>query len=284
MFGGNIVGRAFAALATIVFAFAISDERAAAQAVYTYTGHPFTLFSCGPSVPAPGTMDCTIPAPTNPNTSYTATDHVTATLTLESALGPNFAYADISSLPGFSLTLNDGHQTISTPLGLGEFLFAFAGTDASGNINQWRLGVNTGGTDDGGIHTFNFVDTMSHVFDDGIIACCDPSPPGDLASNSSMPGTWSSGSGGPPSPTTSVNSLVGMISSPNLGLTAGQISSLTDKLNNVLVSLRAGQSRQAANQLNAFINSVQSSVKNQKINAQTGVTLTSAANAIVAVL
>lgn len=284
MFSARTASRAIAALATIFIAFAATGERAAAQAVYNYTGNPFNLFSCGPSSPGPGTIDCSTPSPTNPDTSYTATDHVTATLTLDSPLGPNFAYADISSLPGFSLTLNDGEHMVSTPLTSGQGLFGFAGTDASGNINQWRLGINTGGFDNGGIITFNFTDSSgTHVFDWGTLKCCDPTPGGDLAQNFSMPGTWTGGSS-PPSPTSSVNNLIGMLSNPLLQLTSGQVNSLTDKLNNVLVSLQAGLNKQAVNQLNAFINSVQSSVKNQKISSQTGTTLINAANAIIAVL
>jgi len=281
MFLARIAGRACAAFATILLAFAATSEHAAAQVTYSYTGNPFTLFSCGPSGSG-GTLACSIPGP-NANTSYTATDHVTATLTLDSPLGPNFAYSDISGLAGFSLTLNDGHQTITTPLASGQFLFAFAGTDASGNINEWRLGVNTGGVLNGGIHTFDFTDTMTHVFDNGFLECCDPSPGGDFGENFSMPGTWSAGSS-QPTPTASVNNLIGVVSNPSLQLTSGQINSLTDKLDNVLASLQAGLNKQAINQLNAFISSVQSSVKTGKINAQTGATLVAAANAIIAVL
>jgi hypothetical protein len=54
-----------------------------AQATYRYTGNPFTFFSCGPNADDTATMDCSTPAPTNIHTSYTATDHVTATLTLD---------------------------------------------------------------------------------------------------------------------------------------------------------------------------------------------------------
>jgi hypothetical protein len=272
---------AIAGLATSFFAFAGMSERAAAQATYNYTGNNFTLFSCGPSSPGPGTLDCSTPAPTNPDTSYTATDHVTARLTLASPLGANFAFSDVHNLPGFSLTLSDGQQTVSTPVGAGQSVFAFVSTDASGNINQWELGINTGGFDDGGIATFNDA-SVSDVFDQGTISCCDPSPPGNLAINFSMPGTWNGGGGG--SPSSSVNNLIGMIANPSLGLTAGQISSLTDKLNNVLGSLQAGLDKQAINQLKAFISSVQSAVKNQKISAPTGTTLIGAANAIIAVL
>jgi hypothetical protein len=285
MISARIVGRAVVALATILIAVSGTSERAAAQATYSYTGNPFTFFSCGPNADDTATLDCSAaPAPGNPHTSYTATDHVTVTLTLDSALGPNFAYSDIRNLSGFLLTLNDGEHTVSTPLTPGEGLFASVGTDANGNINQWRLGINTGGALNGGITTFDFTDDSgTHVFDAGTLACCDPTVPGNLAINFSMPGSWTGGSS-PPTPTASVNNLIGVISNPSLGLTSGQISSLTDKLDNVLASIQAGQLKQAINQLNSFINSVQSSVKTGKISAQTGTTLVNAANAIIAAL
>ena len=75
-----------------------------------------------------------------------------------------------------------------------------------------------------------------------------------------------------------------MVSNPLLGLTSGQVSSLTDKLNNALASIQAGLNKQAINQLNAFINSVQSSLKTGKMSAQTATTLLDAANAIIATL
>jgi hypothetical protein len=88
------------------------------------------------------------------------------------------------------------------------------------------------------------------------------------------------------SPAQSVTNLISLISNPNSGLalTSGQISSLTDKLNNALASIQAGLNAQAVNQLQAFINSVQSNLKTGKISAQTASTLISAANAIIAVL
>lgn len=69
-----------------------------------------------------------------------------------------------------------------------------------------------------------------------------------------------------------------------MNLTSGQVSNLTDKLNNAQASIQAGLNKQAINQLNAFINSVQSSLKTGKISAQTGKTLIDAANAIIALL
>jgi hypothetical protein len=255
---------------------------ASAQATYSYTGNPFTFFSCGPNTDDTATMDCSIPAPTNIHTSYTATDHVTATLTFDAPLGPNFAYADVSTLPGFHLTLDDGQHTVSTPLAAGQGLFSFVSTDASGQINQWRLGINTGGALNGGIVTFNFTDISgTHIFDQGVLSCCDPAPPGNLGEIFGVPGTWSSGN---PSPATLVTNLINVVSDPSLHLTSGQVSSFTDKLNNALASIQAGLNKQARNQLNAFINSVQSTVKTGKMSAQTGKTLTDAANAIIATL
>ena len=81
-----------------------------------------------------------------------------------------------------------------------------------------------------------------------------------------------------------VTALIANLSDPSLGLTKAQISSLTDKLNNVLASIQAGLNKQAINQLNAFISSVQSSFKTGKISLATANTLIGAANAIIAVL
>ena len=85
------------------------------------------------------------------------------------------------------------------------------------------------------------------------------------------------------SPTQAVTDLINLIANPYSGLilTAGQASSLTDKLNNVLTSVQAGQNKRAINQLQSFINSVQTYLKNGRISAQTATTLTVAANAII---
>lgn len=85
-------------------------------------------------------------------------------------------------------------------------------------------------------------------------------------------------------PPAASSALVAELSSASLGLTSGQISSLTDKLNNAILSIQQGLNGQAINQLSAFINSVQSSVKTGKITTQAGAALTSAAQAIIATL
>jgi len=81
-----------------------------------------------------------------------------------------------------------------------------------------------------------------------------------------------------------VSALITKLSDPSLGLTAGQISSFTEKLNNALASIQARLNKQAGNQLNGFLNSVQPSLKTGKISATTAATLTSAANQIIAAL
>ena len=58
---------------------------AAQTTSYEYQGNPFNQFSCGPFVDSQtgnvtGTLNCSSPAPTNTNTSYTAADFVSATL------------------------------------------------------------------------------------------------------------------------------------------------------------------------------------------------------------
>jgi hypothetical protein len=238
-------------------------------------GNPFTLFSCGPSVPGPGTILCSTPAPTNPNTSYTASDHVEATLVLTNPLPASIAYQDVRTFAGFSLTMTDGQHTVTNLDAVG--MFAEVSTDASGNILQWRLVINTGGALNGGIATQN----ATFVTDSGTLACCDPTVSGNLARNSGIAGVWSSGA---PTPESLVTNLIIVVSDPLLGLTAGQISGLTDKLNNALASIQTGSNKQAVNQLNSFIKSVESSVKNGKISAESGTTLTTAANAIIVAL
>ena len=264
-----------------IIAATLLSVPALAQATYTYTGNPFTLFSCGASNPGPGDILCSTPGP-NSFTSYTASNSVTATLTLANPLPANMSFQDVSSMAGFQLTLNDGQHTVTNAMAVG--MFAQVATDANGNISAWHLVVNTGGLQNGGIATSNFTDSSgSHVFDSGTLACCDPTVPGNLAENFGIPGTWSSSSG-TQTPSALVNNILQLVSDPLLQLTAGQTNSFTDKLNNVLASIQAGQNKQAINQLNSFISSVQTALKNGKISAQSATTLINAANAAIASL
>lgn len=81
-----------------------------------------------------------------------------------------------------------------------------------------------------------------------------------------------------------INNFVNQLSDPSLGLTTGQINSLTDKLLNSLASVEQGANKQAINQLTAFINSVNAWLNTGKISSATANTLIAAVNAIIAVL
>jgi hypothetical protein len=265
------------ALATFVFTGGMLAARpAAAQATYEYTGNPFTLFSCGPNSTNTGTLGCATPAPTNPLTSYTATDRVTATLTLDVALPASMPLTDVRTFAGFLLTMSDGQHTVTNLQQVG--MFAQVATDASGQIVQWRLVINTGGTLNGGISTSN----TPFLADTGTLACCHPTVPGNFGQVFGNPGTWTMDTARTPSE--AVVDLMDVVSDPGTGLSTGQINSLNDKLSNALASIDAGLNKQAINQLQAFISSVESSVKNGKIAAADGAALIASATDIIGML
>jgi hypothetical protein len=115
-------------------------------------------------------------------------------------------------------------------------MFAEVSTDASGNILQWRFVINTGGVPNGGIATYTA--PFGFIADTGTLKCCDPSPGGDFARNTNIPGVWSSGT---PTPQALVANLIHLVSDPLLQLTNGQVNSLTDKLNNALALTKPGR-------------------------------------------
>ena len=257
---------------------------------YQYQGNTFTVFSCGPFIDSvtgqvTGTANCSTPAPTNLFTSYTLADKVTATLVFSAPLPPNMAMTAVNGLPGFLLTLNDGHQTVQTPIVSGQALVATVATDATGNIAEWRLFINTGGTLNGGVSTQRFTNTTGTLVqsDGGTIACCDPNVSGDLGRRSGLAGVWTI-AGGTPEPDALVENLIDVVFDPDTGLTGGQINSLSDKLNGALASIDAGALKQAVNQLNSFISSVQVAVKTGKMSSGTGASLIAAANDVIALL
>jgi hypothetical protein len=268
--------RAVTIVAAVYTLVALAATPAGAQTTYQYDGNPFTLFSCGPHSSGSGTLLCATPGP-NQNTSYLATDHVTATLVLDAPLSPNMPLQDVRSFPGFSLTMNDGRHTVTNLIAVG--MFAEVATGPNGEITSWHLVINTGFPLNGGIATSNY----TFVSDSGTLSCCDPTVHGDTALVFNNPGTWTTDTA-PSGPSEAIADLIGIVGAPSTGLTAGQISSLTDKLNNALASIDAGLNKQAVNQLLAFINAVQSSVKNAKMSASTAQSLIDAANAIIAVL
>ena len=258
---------------------------------YQYQGNTFTSFSCGPFIDSvtgqvTGTANCSTPSPTNAFTSYTLADKVTATLVLGAPLPANMAMTSVIGLPGFVLTLNDGHQTVQTPITPGQGLIATVATDATGNISEWRLILNTGGTLNGGVSTQRFTNTTTGSLvqsDMGTLACCHPTVPGDFGRRSSLAGVWTV-AGGTPEPDELVENLIDVVFDPDTGLTAGQINSLSDKLNSALASIDAGLLKQAVNQLNSFISSVQVAVKTGKMSSGTGASLIAAANDVIALL
>jgi len=268
----------FLTLVTVVYTLVtLGATPAAAQTTYQYEGNPFVVFSCGLSSSGTGTANCPTPAPANPNTSYLATDRVTGTLVLDAPLPANMPLQDVRTFAGFALTLNDGQQTVTDQDAVG--MAAEFATGPSGEITSWRVIINTGFPLNGGVATQN----AAFMSDSGTLACCDPTVPGDLARVSNAPGTWTVST--PPSgPAAAVADLILVVGAPSTGLTTGQVSSLTDKLNNALASIEAGLNKQATNQLEAFINSVQSSAKTGKMSAATAQLLIDAANAIIAQL
>jgi len=78
--------------------------------------------------------------------------------------------------------------------------------------------------------------------------------------------------------------LASMVANPSLGLTSGQVSSLSTKLTDIAGSIQAGQNNAALNELNAFVNQVQAAVRNGKMDTATGNMLIAAANAMIAAL
>jgi hypothetical protein len=184
----------------------------AATATYQYTGKSFTYFSCGPSADNTATMDCfNFPAPGNSNTSYTATDHVAATLAFDSPLVAGLNYQDVTGQAGFQLTMDDGHQTlISGTATAAGGVIAKVSTDANGHIiGPWLLVINEGNTADSGIASENEPPVQSFVQDSGVLACCDPTIHGDLAINQNLAGTWSGNTPPPPPPNLAGKNLKG---------------------------------------------------------------------------
>jgi hypothetical protein len=250
---------------------------AAAQVVYNYTGNSFTLFSCG------GSSLCAIAGP-NANTSYTATDEVTAKLELSAPLAPNLVFQDVSGLAGFRLTLEDRLQVMVATAGyLGGFE-AKVSTDSEGRIiGPWSLIVNCCQFPNNGVATLNNPGGRG-VADSGVLSAPTasfPNTPLDRGSVGTNPGSWVTA---PPTPAAAVTALITLINTTELGLTVGQVQNLTETLNNVLASVEAGQNKTAIRQLKAFIRSAESARRKGTMLPETAATLIAAANAIIALL
>ena len=179
--------------------------------------------------------------------------------------------------------MTDGVQTLTFgyPTSLADSLVAGVTTDGAGHIIDWDFGLQISGT-------ARFMESLRLTSPVGVVGwdvaylrVSDGVTAGDYAFNSNAPGTWTYPNVGPDP---AVRALITLLSDPSLGLTQGQIKSLTDKLNNVLASIAAGDNAQAINQLAAFINQVVAAVSSGKMSSTTGATLLEAANLIIAML
>jgi len=194
--GGGHGVKAIVCAAMAFMRLMVGAQQASAQTTYRYHGNVFKFFSCGPG-PEGGTKGCPdAPAPGNPLTTYLATDFVSATLTFSAPLPANLAIQDVTTRPGFSMTMSDGRQTLT--MADVNVAAALVATDADGEIREWELRMSTPADP----HTFSFreVTTTSEHFgtfianqDGGTLACCDPFVSGNLASNQDAPGSWNMG-------------------------------------------------------------------------------------------
>ena len=240
---------------------------AAGPVVYHYTGNPFTLFSCGAS---DGSGACPTPAPANTFTSYTATDHITATLTLDAPLPANASFLDLKTLPGFQLSLSDGHQTL-TQADSSDGISVDVSTDANGNIIGWYLGVGANG--------HQILTALESInVDEAVLECCDPALHANLAYNQN-PGIWTVGA---PTPAQAITDLIGVVNDPATGLRKNQVRRLTKILDGALADAQAGRTKKAIKELEAFIKSVRDAERAGRMSHQTAAMLIAAANAIIA--
>ena len=240
---------------------------AAGPVVYHYTGNPFTLFSCGAF---DGSGACPTPAPSNPYTSYTVTDHITATLSLDAPLPANASLLDLKTLPGFQLSLSDGHQTL-TQADSSDGISVDVTTDANGNIIGWYLGVGANG--------HQILTALESInVDEAVLQCCDPALHSNLAYNQN-PGIWTVGA---PTPAQAITDLIGVVNDPATGLRRNQVRRLTRILDGALRDAQAGRTKKAIKELEDFIKSVRDAERAGRMSHQAAAMLIAAANAIIA--
>lgn len=76
---------------------------------------------------------------------YDANDHVGVTLTFDSLLANNWYTLDASTIPGFGIVISDGVQTFNQLYGA--FNYVRLQTDASGNIVEWMIYIDSSNDD-----------------------------------------------------------------------------------------------------------------------------------------
>lgn len=134
-------GRVVICIAIVCVWMALFSQPAAAVVTCEYTGNHFNNFSCGS-----GGDTCPIPNPAT--SSYTTNDFVKATLTFDSPLPSNSHLLPVTGYPGFTLSLTDGHQTLTAPTVQQAFIEVLISTDSVGQIiAPWRIAIvrTTGG-------------------------------------------------------------------------------------------------------------------------------------------
>ena len=259
--------------AVVLFVAVFLAQPAEAQVVYTYLGNPFTTFSCGPD--PDGQTTCSVP---DSDSRYSLSSRLQITLELANPLPPNFHSLDITQLPGFRLTMDDGLGPLyfSAQDQNADGILAMVRTDGAGRIVEWHFGLFVSGY----FRWMESGNTLGWVFDEAVLVMSQPPLPADFARVFGAPGTWSH----PGGPEAAIQALIDRLPDPSLGLTQGQINSLTAKLNDALASVLAGLHQQARNQLNAFINQVTAAVANGKMDPAVGAGLMADALRIIAML
>ena len=125
---------------------------------------------------------------------YAPGERVTATITVSVPFGPNRGSFDPTTLPGFTITMNDGVQTLTTGSG-GVTTNGIVSTDGNGNILTWSF-TNDASQAGNEISTdyqspTSAVDLGSRNNNDGQQLCT----AGDCASIADSPGTWTTTTG-----------------------------------------------------------------------------------------
>jgi hypothetical protein len=220
------------------------DVVQSAQVIYSYRGNTFNLFSCG------GDVLC--PNPDPQFTSYTTSDYVSAVLTLSQPLPGGLNLQNVRNLPGFSLTMTDGHQVMTLDPGVpGE---ALVSTDANGNIvAPWSVFVNCCSFPNNNVFALNWPGVRGIGDGGGLTVPTGlfPNTPRDQGMIFGSPGVWTTRI---PTPEELVASLVtGVQALIGVELNTGQANGLTRPLANAMRSISQGQIAAACSQLVDFI-------------------------------
>jgi hypothetical protein len=119
---------------------------------------------------------------------FTTSDRVTARLSLSNPLRPNLTFYDVTGLPGFNLSMSDGHQTFSSTNATSS-VTALVSTDSTGKlVGPWHIRIQQGGPLDPMIYSWN---VPGEVFDISASGQTVQGTSRDVGSRASLPGIWS---------------------------------------------------------------------------------------------